>query len=621
MSTTDTASMNDRAFQLLDCGDQQSARALFEQVCSLDPQDSEATLMIGVIQAEQGDFPSAETNIRKALELDPEYADAFYYLSNVLQARGQAAAALESVERAVELDPDFTEAGKLLTSLQQLLGRTADPSVSNQTQEVPSVLSQQLFNQANTLLQQGKLAAAADCFETVTQQQPELAVGWFMLGRTRGQLTQYTEAERCCLQAIQVNPELIEAHMMLASLLLMQGKTEQACKHSDIALQLAPADINAVALSANIAKHLGEPEKAYALLSPLLSKGVKQINIALAFAMISKDLGKQQQAIDLMEGILESDKTLTAPGKSNLYFNLGNLYDSIKQYDPAFYHYDQGNKLKVLNFDRQQHAQMIDRQIAVYSAEAMASMPRCNTTSQRPIFIVGMVRSGTSLIEQILSSHPDVFGAGELADIYQFSNNLPGIIGTDAAYPECISQISQAHVDNLSQRYLDRLMQISPDAARVTDKLPGNFMYLGLIELLFPDARIIHCIRNPADTCLSAYFQDFSSNHPYAYDMENLGSYYQGYLKLMAHWRKVLTLPMLEINYEDLIENQEPLSRKLVEFCGLQWHESCLQFHKTQRFVRTASYDQVNRPLYRQSLARWKNYEKHITPLLTALKE
>jgi len=618
MSNSDISALGDQAFELFDRGDLNGAKALYEKIYALDSQDAESQMMLGVIKAETGDVAGAVSLLRQVVVLAPEYADAFYYLGSVLQARGQGVEAVTCLQRAVELDPEFTEAHTLLNKLQNQYGTAQHDQSSNNQTLLPE--SQQAFNRASTLLQQEKLEEAAACYEEILINQPELASVWFMLGRTRGQQGQYAEAERCCLEASRFDPGLVEAHLMLASLLLMQGKIEDACSHSDKALSLDPDNINSIALAANIAKHMGEPEKAYSLLAPLLEKGVEQINIALAFAMISKDVGRQQEAIDLMEKILSSNDSLSLPGKSNLHFNLGELNDSIKQYDKAFYHYQQGNDLKSVSFDRQQHARSVDRHITVHSPDFMATQPRAQVFSGRPIFVVGMVRSGTSLVEQILSSHADVYGAGELGDIYQISQALPGIIGASDPYPECLSQITQEHVDGLSQRYLDHLSQISPDSRHVVDKLPGNFMHLGLIESLFPGARVIHCMRDPIDTCLSTYFQDFSTSHAYAYDLTNLGAYYQGYLKLMAHWRKVLTIPMLELKYEDLIADQESVSRSLVEFCGLEWDDRCLQFHETKRFIRTASYDQVNRPLYKKSVARWKNYESHLGALLDALK-
>ena len=593
MSHPNIAFLNDEAFALLDKGDKQGAKAIFEQVCAIDATDAESRMMLGVILAENGDLKNSENYLRQALALDDKYSDVYYYLCNVLRAKGKESEALKCLERSVELDPDFANAKEILSSLHMKL--------------------------ANTLLQQNNLEEAAVYFEKMTQYQPGLAASWFMLGRTRGQQGQYTEAERCIRESISIDPSLVEAHFILASFLLMQGRTEEACKHCDKAIELDPENINAIAMAANIAKRMGDSEKSYNLLEPFIEKGVEQINIALAFSMVSKDVGRQKEAINLLESLLESETVSNHATQGNLHFNLGMLYDDIKEYDKAFSHYQQGNALKGITFDQQKNTQLIDKHIAVYNESFMASMPRSLMLSDRPVFIVGMVRSGTSLIEQILSSHPDVFGAGELADIYQITNKLPEVLQTDVAYPECLSLLTQEYVNSLSQKYIDHLTQISSNAKRVTDKLPANFMSLGLIELLFPDARIIHCMRDPVDTCLSTYFQDFPSIHPYAYDLENLAAYYQDYLKMMEHWRNVIKLPLLEVQYEDLIVNQEGVSRSLVEFCDLEWHDDCLQFHKNKRFVRTASYDQVNRPLYNRSVARWKKYEKHLQPLLTVL--
>jgi len=247
-------------------------------------------------------------------------------------------------------------------------------------------------------------------------------------------------------------------------------------------------------------------------------------------------------------------------------------------------------------------------------------MPRASVRSDRPVFIVGMPRSGTSLIEQILASHPQVFGAGELTDIVRLPLSLHTMLGTERKYPQCLSLLTQDRIDTFAQHYLDKLASLSPDASRVIDKMPGNFMHLGFIELLFPDARIIHCMRDPLDTCLSCYFQDFSRSHPYSYDLENLGAFYNEYRKIMQHWRSVLSIPMYEIQYEELVADQEMKSRELVEFCGLEWDERCLNFHETKRYVGTASYDQVRQPMYKKSAGRWKNYENRIDVLKKSLK-
>ncbi|RDH86145.1 MAG: hypothetical protein DIZ80_01360 [endosymbiont of Galathealinum brachiosum] len=593
MSEQTVSALGDQAFALFNGGDLQGAKVLYEKICSLDLNNPEATMMLGVIKADSGDLSGAEFFLQKALALDPEYADVFFYIGHVLQAKGQLENAVKNLERAVELDPEFNEAKKLLNELQMKF--------------------------ANALLQQGKLQQAAESFQKITQQQPQLPIGWVMLAQLQAQQGAFAKAEQCCLEAIRLDENMLDTHLLLASILLNQGKVQDANHYSDRALQLDSGHINAIALAANIAKHLGNPKKAYDLLSPLLEQGIQQVNVALAFAMISKDLGCQQQAIALMKKILLSDTTLSVLNKINLNFNLGLLYDNIEDYDNAFLYYQQGNDLKPVSFDAEAHTREIDRLISVHSQAFMENQPRSNIYSERPIFVLGMVRSGTSLVEQILSSHGDVFGAGELGNIYQMSKELPSILETNDEYPECLSQLTQKHTDELSKTFLDHLTHLSLDAKRVVDKLPGNFMYLGLIESLFPGARVIHCIRDPLDTCLSTYFQDFSTVHSYAYDLTNLGAYYQSYRKLMSHWRKVLSIPVLELNYEELVNDQEKVSRSLVEFCGLEWDDNCLKFHDSKRVVRTASYDQVNKPLHTKSVARWKNYEKHLTPLITAL--
>ena len=758
MNHPDTASLNDQALELIDCGDLSGARILYERICALDAQDARARMMLGAIFAEAGDLTGAENFLRQSLALQPTYPAALGYLAKVLHARGHASEAVTCLERAAALEPDNAETWIMLGALQGQLGAfdRAETSSRRALALQPGSF-QASMNLANALLPQGKLDEAAMCYETVVRQRPEYAAGWFMLGRTRGQQGRYGEAERCyreairldaafaearvdlgnilraqgktpeavsayreaakcvttnaggcyqvgcalqdlgqfddaadcfrnalrlnpdlaaayvrlalvlqsksdysdaianCEQALRIRPDLAEAHHVLAvslvalarwddavssferalyvradyvdallglaSVTLTLGKPDQARASCDKALAVDPTNSDAIALAAYIAKRTGETEKAYRLLYPLVERGVLRANVAVTLATISKDVGRQSEAIALMEKTLGSDPALSDAARINLHFNLGMLYDHTQQYERAFFHYQQGNTLKPLTFDRANFTRIVEGIVSIHTSEFMARMPRARVRSDRPVFIVGMVRSGTSLIEQILASHPDVDGAGELPDITLIARDLPGIAGSSESYPECMPGLTQEIVDDLAQRYLDRLSRFSPSAKRVTDKLPGNFMYLGLIELLFPGARVIHCKRNPVDTCLSAYFQDFSNNHPYANDLVNLGVFYRGYLNIMAHWRNVIRLPLLEINYEDLIAEQEKITRSLVDFCGLDWDDRCLRFNESKRFIDTASYDQVNRPLYKQSVARWKHYERHLAPLLAELNQ
>jgi hypothetical protein len=231
-----------------------------------------------------------------------------------------------------------------------------------------------------------------------------------------------------------------------------------------------------------------------------------------------------------------------------------------------------------------------------------------------------MPRSGTSLAEQILASHPRVRGAGELVDIGKMSTLLPGRLGGEA-YPDCLERLDRATARTLAEEYQGSLRQHGGAAERVVDKMPHNYLHLGLIAALFPRSRIVHCRRDPVDTCLSCYFQEFVNPLPYGPDLASLGRYYREYERLMAHYAQVLPLPLFELNYEELTAQQEAVSRRLVEFCGLDWDDRCLRFHETARTVRTSSSLQVRKPMYTSSVGRWKRYEAHLGPLLDALRQ
>ena len=212
-----------------------------------------------------------------------------------------------------------------------------------------------------------------------------------------------------------------------------------------------------------------------------------------------------------------------------------------------------------------------------------------------------------------------MFGAGELAQIHASIERLPGLLETEEAYPDCIPTIDKDTLRSLAAEYLESLRELSPDALRITDKMPANFMHLGLIASLFPRARIIHCMRDPLDVCVSNYVTRFVAGVPYSFDLTNLGLYYRSYERLMDHWRRVLPNPMLEVRYEDLIADQAGVSRQIVDYCGLEWDDRCLAFHKTERSVLTASYLQVRKPIFSNSIGRWRRYEQHLGPLKAAL--
>ena len=313
---------------------------------------------------------------------------------------------------------------------------------------------------------------------------------------------------------------------------------------------------------------------------------------------------------------------LSADDRGELAFGLGKAYEDLKQYDQAFEYYAEANRLKrqALSFDPERESRMIDDLIAAYQPAVFEKNAGSGRRDETPIIIVGMPRSGTTLVEQILSSHPDVFGAGELNTLNEIAYALT--VDDTNRYPANVNFMAPQSFENIADHYLRTVRTRAPESPRITDKMPDNYRHIGLIRLILPNARIVHCRRNPMDTCLSIFKNHFATaGHHYAYDLEELGFYYTLYQRLMAHWRTVLPEgAMYEVDYEEVTSDQENQTRRLLDHCGLEWTDACLAFHENDRPVNTASAGQVRRPMYRTSVELWRRYATQLEPLRRAIE-
>jgi hypothetical protein len=347
---------------------------------------------------------------------------------------------------------------------------------------------------------------------------------------------------------------------------------------------------------------------------------------------------------------LLADGKLGDQEASQVWFTLAAEWERQQAVDEAFRCYRRANDLKGAvyrrseqAFDPHRHRELIDRLTAFFTPEFFARTRSYGADSEMPIFVVGMVRSGTSLVEQILSTHPKVHGAGELKDMDQLSKAFPeppgwitpssstagtgarpsrgeaGHENSSSVYPACLNQLDPHVAKTAAYAYLMRLTRRSGTALRVVDKMPHNYLHLGLIATLLPRARIVHCRRDPMDVCTAAYLQNFKWL-PYAASMEDIGFYYCQYERLMQHWRQVLPVAVHEVSYDEMVANQEAVSRRLLAFCGLEWDDRCLAFYESQRPVQTASKLQVRQPIYTRSVARWQRFANHLQPLRDALR-
>lgn len=328
----------------------------------------------------------------------------------------------------------------------------------------------------------------------------------------------------------------------------------------------------------------------------------------------------------LIGNLLEFDKRegLDLESRIILNFALGKLYDDLNDYSNAFKYYARGNTLKnsELSYSKEADEAKISEIISFFNDEFFSKNQHLRCDSDLPVFIVGMPRSATTLTEQIISSHPKVIGAGEVPFWNKIQATLPLRLGTEISYPECLKQIKAKQALDIANMYestLRKIAGISTNPAHITDKMPHNFMAIGLIASLFPKAKIIHTKRNPIDTCLSIYFQNFNAFHQYAFDLESIGFHYKQYERLMQHWHKVLPGKIMDIHYADTISDPEYWSRKLIDHIGLEWDDACLAPHKLERSVKTASHWQVRQPIYKTSVERWKHYESFLHPLIKEL--
>jgi tetratricopeptide (TPR) repeat protein len=560
------------------------ALQLYQKICEIDPRDAESWFMVGTLYGRMGRVAEAEAALRKTVALQPDSAAAYLNLGQTLELQGRLAEAEECFRRAVALKADLADAHVSLGRLSQ---------------------------------QGGDMHAAIAHYEKAIQLNPSLLAAHLSRAKACIHMCAYDAAADSISQALRLDPDNVGAYYDLAGVRIGQGLYGDALHDIRRALQLKPDYVEATAVEAYILERLSDYQAALECLTPVLDRYQDYPEVAMVYASLAHFTKDYDGAIARLESLLAKDG-LAEKHRTQIHFNLGQLYDKRGEYAQAFAHYRAGNQLIPATFDARAWRDRITDLIDMFSHDAMTRAPRADKRSGRPIFIVGMPRSGTTLVEQILSMYPEVAAAGELMDISLLADELQESLEHTSPAKD-ISRLSREQCDSSAQRYLDLLGGRYPNALRVTDKMPQNFLHLGWIALLFPGARVIHCVRDPMDTCLSCYFQMFTGDHPYAYDLASLGEYYRQYQRLMRHWRKVLDIPIFEVRYEDLVREPEQLGRAMVEFCGLAWDPSCLEFYKSERTVATASSQQVRRPIYSSSLGRWQHYADHLEPLKQAL--
>ncbi|MHB8453982.1 MAG: tetratricopeptide repeat-containing sulfotransferase family protein [Acidiferrobacterales bacterium] len=469
-----------------------------------------------------------------------------------------------------------------------------------------------------SLVMQRRLEEAIKPFSTMLQLRPDFAEGHMQMGCLLRDLGHLDPAIDHLRQAIRLAPALVDAVVFLANILVYRGEIGEALNLCDLALAKRPDHPEVLASRALVLEKQGRRDDAWQCITATVTGNAVTPNAAIIYAKLSPKYGYAERGKALLNEML-SRSSLAPSQRQEMHFALAELSDKTAEYDTAFSHYRAANALSPHRIDVDRTRKKAESLIEVTSRTNLPAVRETPQNAPTPIFIVGMPRSGTSLVEQILASHPDVAAAGELEVLNDVEHRASSLMGRPEPYPECLSSASVSELAALARPYLDAITSISAGAQFVTDKLPGNYERLGLIEKLFPNARIIHTIRHPLDTCLSCYFQNFGNTHTYSSNLRALGEVYRIYEKLMAHWHATLSIGILDVHYETLVNSPETEVRRLLKFCQLPWEPRCLEFYNSGRYVNTASYDQVRQPIYQTSVGRWKHYESHLDELIDAL--
>jgi tetratricopeptide (TPR) repeat protein len=566
------------------------AEGCYRQLLAARPDHAEALNLLGLVAHQTGRHDFAVAAIRQAIDQDPLNPAYFSNLGNALYGRGHLDEAILAFRRAIAIKWDSAEA---------------------------------YSNLGVALREQGKIDEAVVAYTHAIRINPNYAEAHANLGLALYAQGELEMAVRHYRQAIRVKPTYPEAHLDLGVALYRQGKLGEAIAAYRQAISIRPRFPKAYSNLGVALEEIGEIEEARTALERAIELAPSNPNTYRLLADI-KHFSPSDRHLQAMEKLAERMTSLSLGDQIELHFALAKAYDDIAEHDKSFRHLVEGNTLnrRQITYDEIASLNVFHRMQETFTSDLMRDMVGFGDASDLPIFIVGMPRSGTTLVEQIIASHPKVFGAGELGYVLKAVAELSGQDLQSIFIPDLCPPLSPERVYQFGVRYVRAITALAPRAERITDKMPLNLLYIGLLHLALPNARIVHVRRSALDTCFSCFSKLFDGDQRFSYDLAELGRFYRAYEALMGHWREVLPPGiMLEVQYENLIFNFEDEARRIVEHCGLEWDDACLAFHNTERPVRTASAYQVRRPIYSSSIGRWHPYARQLEPLTQVLRD
>jgi len=548
-----------------------------------------AALEPGLQAQARGDLHEAEASFKQVIERHPQLVDAHVALATLLARQERLLEAESWLKKAIELRPNVVAPRLVLAELYRSFARPR--------QAVDTMM---------------------DCIDRFRHD----AEAHYQLGFAQLAVGDLEQGAENLKHALRLNADHIDARLRLGQALHVRKDARGAESAFRELLRRQPDHGRAWLGLGQVLMRAGNVKEARECFLRAMTLNPTLPDLSTAVARSKRYTQDDAEEVErLIE--LSAESRRWPDVRADYRFALGKVMDDLKRYDEAFEYYAEGNRLareQRNRFDLEQLTLVVDRIMQTFSVEYFADHDSIGDPSAVPVFVVGMQRSGTTLAEQILASHPAVFGADELPYIDDLSHQLAGLLRADVSYPRCASLLTAEVARELAGEYLSRIREISADAQRIVDKMPGNLFHAGFIASLFPNAKIVHCRRDPLDVSLSIFFQQFESGHEWAYSLEEIAAYYCEYQRAVSHWRKVLPIQIFELEYENLIANQESVTRELIDYCGLPWDAQCLEYFQTRRQVGSASNWQVRQPIYTRSVARWKHYEPYLQVLKSRLE-
>jgi tetratricopeptide (TPR) repeat protein len=602
-------------------GRRDRAEAVYRKVLRRVPDHVGALHLLGVIAYERGRYDRAAQLLLQVVARAPEFADAHVNLGAALRALGRLDEAAASYRTAIALRPDNPPAHCNFAAVLHLQGsyEAALESASRAVELMPDFFEAQV-NRGHALAAMRRFAEAETAYRRALVLQSSNAETISALGRVLYELRRLDEAAACHRQAVALQPDNALMHLRLAATLALSEDPYGAEASWKRGISLDQDNAQAWSGLGQTLRMLGRFDEARSSFHSAIELDPELAEAYAGLAIIGQRAGDEEARLPLLRELLERSDCPAAI-RSDAGFALGMLLDNADRCDEAFAYFSRANAVhrQMLAesghvYDRDALRRRFDDLIASCTPALYSAVEGDGNPSELPVFIVGMPRSGTSLVEQIAATHSRVYGAGELKDI---SNIVDAVQAHGQERPP--DELDPDLAGRLADDYVARLQRRGGNAARVIDKMPDNIVHLGLVGVLFPAARIIFCRRDPRDVGLSCYFKKFDETITFAQDLGDCGAQAQEIERLADHWRGVLPHRMLTIDYETLVADLEGESRRLIEFLGLDWEPACLEFHKTERAVQTASGWQVRQPLFTRSVGRWRKYQKHLGPLFEVL--